>query len=136
MSRSHRIVLLCVALSATPLVAEEKPEKAKLTGTVECKDRGEFTPETVARITIEDVSVADAPAKVIAETTVKDLKAFPIPFVIEYDPAAIKPRARYALRVRIETGKRLDFINDTSIPVLSNSAPAKDVKAPVIKVKR
>ena len=87
-------------------------------------------------MTLKDVSLADAPAKKVGEQVIKDLKKFPIPFEVEYDPAAIEKGHTYAVQVRIETKGRLDYINDTRIEVISNGKPAKDVKAPVIQVKR
>ena len=119
------------------LSAQDKAEPKKtrkLTGEVVFKDKHEFGPETIATILLQDVSLADAPAKKIAGQTIKNLKAFPIPFAIEYDPEAINPSFTYSLSVRITTKDKLDFINDTSIRVLTREAPDKNIQAPVVKV--
>ena len=100
------------------------------------KDKAEFTADTVCEIQIQDVSIADAPAKVIAKTTIKDLKEFPIKFEIEYDPTLIKDNADIAVSVRINTKGKLEYINDTKIAVITRNKPTKDVTVPVIKVKK
>jgi putative lipoprotein len=129
--------LVAQAVAADKDKDKDKDEKKPvLTGKVECKDKAEFTPDTVCEIQIQDVSIADTPAKVIAKVTIKDLKDFPIPFEIEYDPALIKPNAEIALSVRISTKGKLDYVNDTRIAVITRNKPAKDVAAPVIKVKK
>ena len=97
---------------------KEKPKKAVVSGTIECQAEAIFEPGTIARVSVQDVSKADAAATTIGEQVIKDLKKFPIAFAVEYDPAAIQPKSTYAVRVRIETGKRLDYINDTNVPVV------------------
>src|SRR5262249_9585758 len=113
-----------------------QPKKAKVSGTIEFKGEAKFEADTVARVTVQDVSLADAPAKLIAEQVIRDLKKFPIPFEVEYDPAVIEKGHTYPLQVRIATKKRLDFINDTRVGVISKGKPSKDVKVPVIRVKK
>jgi putative lipoprotein len=115
---------------------DDKPKKEKVSGTIEFNQDAQFTADTVARVTLQDVSLADAPAKKIGEQVIKDLKKFPIPFEVEYDPAAIEKGHTYALQVRIETKDRLDYINDKRVEVISSGKPSKDVKVPVIRVKK
>lgn len=115
---------------------DNKPKQAKVAGNVEFKGEAQFEADTVAHVMLQDISLADAPAKKLGEQVIKDLKKFPIAFEVEYDPAAIKEGHRYAVQVRIETKGRLDYINDTTIEVISNRKPSKDVKAPVIRVRK
>ena len=141
-------VLVCSAVSAVAVALllseggttlaqkDEKSKKDKVSGTIEFKGKAQFEANTVARVTLQDVSLADAPAKKVGEQVIKDLKKFPIPFEVEYDPAAIEKGHTYAVQVRIETKDRLDYINDTRVQVLSSGKPAKDVKVPVIRVKK
>jgi uncharacterized lipoprotein YbaY len=114
----------------------DQPKKAKVSGTIEFKGEAKFEADTVARVTLADVSVEDAPAKKIGEQVIKELKKFPIAFEVEYDPAAIEKGHTYAIQVRIETKKRLDFVNDTRVEVISNGKSTKDVSVPVIPVKK
>ncbi len=124
-----------VLLSVATLWADEK-KKETVTGTIEFQQKPTFARETIAEVKILDVSLADAPAVTIGMQTIKNLKEGPIPFAIPYDPGLIKPGHRYSLGVRITTKGRLDYINDTSIPILANGAPSKNVKAPVKQIKR
>jgi putative lipoprotein len=115
---------------------DAKAKTSKVTGTITFPGDAAFEADTVARVTLQDVSLADVPATKVSEQTIKDLTKFPIPFEIEYDPGAIQPRRTYALQVRIETKGRLDYINDTRIEVISSGKPTTDVKVPVIRVKK
>ena len=140
--------LLCVTVAAGAVALlicggetasaqkDDKAKKAKLSGTIEFKGEAKFEADTVARVTLQDVSVADAPAKKVGEQVIKDLKKFPIAFEVEYDPAVIEKGHTYAVQVRIETKKRLDYINDTRVQVISGGKPFKDVKVQVIRVKK
>ena len=121
-----------------PALAQKdgQPKKAKVSGTIEFKGEAKFEADTVARVTLQDVSLEDAPAKKIAEQVIKDLKKFPIPFEVEYDPAVIEKGHTYAVQVRIETKDRLDYINDTRVEVISRGKPSKEVNVPVIRVKK
>src|SRR5262249_27425549 len=110
--------------------------KARVSGTIEFKGDAKFEADAIARVTLQDVSLEDAAAKKIGEQVIKDLKKFPIPFEIEYDPAAIEKGHTYAVQVRIQTKGRLEYINDTRVEVISRSKPSKDVKVPVIRVKK
>lgn len=52
----------------------------------------------------------------------------PIPFAVPYDPGKIEENPTYSLRVRIEEGTgKLLFINDTSIPVITQGNPTQDI---------
>jgi putative lipoprotein len=139
---TFRNALSLAALSLIGLVlvartqAREDDKKAKISGTIECKAQASFGADAVARVTLLDVSLADAPAKKVGEQVVKDLKQFPIPFEVEYDPTALEKGHTYAIQVRIETNSRLDYINDTRVEVLRGGQPSKDVKVPVQPVKK
>jgi uncharacterized lipoprotein YbaY len=115
---------------------DDKSKKDKVSGTIEFKGEAQFEADTIARVTLQDISLADAPARKIGEQVIKDLKKFPIPFEVEYDPAVIEKGHTYAVQVRIETNKRLDYINDTQAEVISRGKPSRDVKVPVIRVKK
>ena len=130
---------LALLLSAGPAALAQKddqPKKARVSGTIEFKGEAMFEADTVARVTLQDVSLEDAPAKKIAEQVIKDLKKFPIPFEVEYDPALIEKGHTYAVQVRIETKARLDYINDTRVEAISSGKPSKDVKVPVVRAKK
>jgi putative lipoprotein len=129
-------VALLLSEGAAFAQKDDTSKKDKVSGTIEFKGEAQFAANTVARVTLQDVSLADAPAKMVGEQVIKDLKKFPIPFEVEYDPAAIENGNTYAVQVRIETKDRLDYVNDTRVEVISSGKPSKDVKVPVIRIKR
>ncbi len=83
---------------------------------------------------IQDVSIADAPAKVIGEQVIKEPVQVPIPYAVEYRYRDIEDSHRYAMQARIEDSEgNLLFINDTAFPVLTQGFPAEDVEIEVVQ---
>ena len=110
---------------------EKKYEKAKLTGSVELKGEPDFEEGTVVKVTLADVSLQDAPAKVLGQQNITDAKNFPVKFAVDYDPATVREGAMIAVLVRIETKGALRYITDTRHAVLTGDNPKKDVKISV-----
>ena len=80
--------------------------------------------------------LADAPSKEVGSVIIDDASAFPVKFRIPYLKEAIQSGRRYSISARIEDGKGLRFINDTSHPVFTDGKPpAKPMDLVVIKVK-
>jgi putative lipoprotein len=130
----NRITLLVLLLGSITLAACGGSSKESVTGSVTYLQRIALPPDAVVTVRIEDVSKADAPAKVIGEQVIQtDGAQVPIPFAVSYDPAEIEDNHSYNLRVRIEdaTGKLL-FINDTSIPVITHGNPTQDIEVIVV----
>ncbi|WP_113913567.1 YbaY family lipoprotein [Roseovarius dicentrarchi] len=69
-----------------------------------------------------DVSRADAPAAELGRTEIADAGMPPYQFEIAYDPAAIDPAHRYAVRSTLFAGERMMFTTDTHVPVLTQGA--------------
>ncbi len=86
---------------------------ASISGTASYRERIALPPDAVLEVQLTDVSLADAPAKVIASTRVDPAGQVPIPFTLSFDPASIEDRATYAISARIEVGDDLWFITDT-----------------------
>ena len=70
-------------------------------------------PGARVEVQLADVSLADAPAVVLASATVTDAAASPVRYRLSYDPALIERGHRYALQARISLDDQLLFINDT-----------------------
>ena len=96
-----------------------EPENGTVTGTLNYRERIMLSPEAVATVTLEDVSRADAPAKVIAEQELVNPGAPPIAFTLEFPRAAIDERMSYTVRAQIHDRGRLMFTTDTHAPVLT-----------------
>jgi len=79
-----------------------------ITGNVVYRERMLLPEGAVATVRLEDVSLADAPATVIAETSVPAATS-PTVFSIAFDPARIEPGHTYAWRASITVGDDLMF---------------------------
>lgn len=103
-------VPLVVGILAVPelSVAAEKAVR----GEVIYRERIALPPSAVLSVQLADVSLADAPARIIGEQTVKPAGQVPISFEIKFDPSAIRPHMTYALQARITVDGKLMFISD------------------------
>jgi uncharacterized lipoprotein YbaY len=107
-----------------------------LTGTVSYRVRSALPDDAVVKVSLVDVSRADAPATVLAEQQIiTGGQQVPIPFELKYDPAAIDQRYTYAVQARIEIGGQLAFISTTIHPVLTRGNPVTDVEVIVEPVR-
>jgi uncharacterized lipoprotein YbaY/membrane-bound inhibitor of C-type lysozyme len=95
-------------------------------GTVTYLQRMALPPTAVIQVQLLDVSLADAPSKVIAEDkiTLGD-RQVPVPFELKFDPAAIDPKHAYSVSAKIMVDGELRFISDQSHLVLTRSNPNK-----------
>ena len=84
-----------------------------ITGTATWRERMVLPPSAVFEATLEDISRADAPASVLGRTRIENPGNPPILFRIDFDPAAIQARHRYAVRARVTVDDRLMFTTDT-----------------------
>jgi putative lipoprotein len=93
-------------------------------GTVSYRERMALPPDSIVEVRISDVSLQDAPARVLAETTqATSGQQVPIPFELFYDPAAIDPNRTYAVRATIRSAGRMLFTTDTSHLVITRGNP-------------
>jgi putative lipoprotein len=79
-----------------------------ITGNVVYRERMLLPEGTVATVRLEDVSLADAPARVIAETSVP-AHTSPTAFSIDYDPGQLEAGHTYAWRASITAADQLMF---------------------------
>lgn len=100
-----------------------------VTGEIIFPDSG---PPAVATIylRVEDVSLADAPSRTVAEDVRRDVQAPPPGGRLAFSLAvpAVDPRARYSVRVHVDLDgdgrvSRGDLISTQSHPVLTHGAP-------------
>ena len=103
------------------------PATAAVTGAVVWRERIMLPPTTKVIVRLQDVSLADAPAKLIAEQVIDGARAPPAKFSLAYDPAQIAPNARISVSARVEVDGQLRFISDTHIPVI-NGGPTEGVE--------
>ena len=97
---------------------------SKVTGSITYRERIALPPSAVITVKLVDVSLADAPAVLIAEQVIATAgRQVPFEFALEYDAARIQPSHTYAVQVRIENGDRLLFISDKMNLVITRDAP-------------
>lgn len=84
-------------------------EVARIEGSVFYRERMLLPPGVEVEIQLEDISRPDAMATVLASVLLTPTAGPPYDFAIEYDPADIDSRMRYALRATISDGDRLLF---------------------------
>jgi len=107
-------------ISLLMMVSCAMPEVSYISGTINLQNGKELPPNTVIEVTLADVSLADAPMKVITRKRINPVQALPFHFSLEYDPKLIIPRHSYAVSARIQSvdGKLL-WINDMRYSVLN-----------------
>ncbi|KAB0498866.1 YbaY family lipoprotein [Pseudomonas vancouverensis] len=98
------VVLLSACQSMHPA------PKASLDGEVFYLQRIALPPTATLSVTLQDVSLMDAPAVVLDEQKGQIKGQVPLPFHLNYDPAQVKPGHRYAVSARIEVDGKLLFI--------------------------
>jgi putative lipoprotein len=103
---------------------------ATLSGTVVYRERMPMRLGSTIRVRLEDVSLADAPAMVIAEQFIDARNlSIPVSFTLEYDPGRIDERYSYAVRAEIRDAQdQLMWTTTTSHPVLTRGAPGDQVE--------
>jgi len=84
--------------------------KTSLDGEVFYLQRSALPPTATLSVSLQDVSLADAPAIVLDEQNGPVKGQVPLPFHLSYDPAQVKPGHRYSVSARIEVDGKLMFI--------------------------
>ena len=126
-----------VEIVVEPVSASGATSQSLIAGTVTYRNRSALPPTAVIEVTLADVSLADAPAKVISTQRIEaGGKQPPFPYELAYDPAQIDPKYSYSVSARITVGNELLFISDTFIPVLTRGAPLTDVLILVMAMSR
>jgi putative lipoprotein len=101
-------------------------QNTAVTGTVTYLQRIALPPNAVVKVTLEDVSLADAPAKVLAEKEISTAgKQVPIPFDLAYSSSDLQPSHRYSMHATIKADDKLLFTSTTGYPVLTPGAPSE-----------
>ena len=84
--------------------------KTSLNGQVFYLQRIALPPSAILSVSLQDVSLADAPAVILDEHKGPVKGQVPLPFHLSYDPAQVKPGHRYSVSARIEVNGELMFI--------------------------
>jgi heat shock protein HslJ len=123
-----------LTFTADTKVASAATEKATVRGTITYRQRIALSPNAVVEVKLIEGSRADAPAKTLAEQTIRPAgKQVPIAFELTYDPARIDPRGTYFIQVRILEGTQLRFASTDAYRVITggNSNQVNVIVKPV-----
>lgn len=71
---------------------------------------------------VEDVSRADAPARVVGRTRIENPGSPPIVFTIPIEVDPLDPRGRYSVRATLSLGGQLLMTTDRMVPVLTGGS--------------
>jgi putative lipoprotein len=115
-----------------PMNAEAAP--GTVSGTVSYRSRMALPASAIIEVKLQDVSPADAPAKVITKEEIAlGERQVPVPFELKFDPGKIDPKHMYSVRASILVDGELRFVSDKAYPVLTrgNAAHVEVIVKPV-----
>lgn len=107
-----------LAIVGAPSAGGDEPEVLTLTGTVVYREPSAPPADALLTVTLEDVSLADAPAVTLGQAQFQlNGQSAPIPFSLAYPSSAVLPQALYSARARLTQGDRLLFTTTQNNPV-------------------
>jgi putative lipoprotein len=119
------LLLALIGLVLAGCASVSQPRTAELTGRVLYLERTALPRPGALRVTLEDVSRADAPAVIVAEQTIDVIEGAgpPFAFALRYDPGRIEGRHVYVVRAEVrDAGGELRATTTDSYPVLTRGA--------------
>lgn len=105
-----------------PVADTSGPRMETIRGTLNYVEDITLAPESTVTVELLDVTKADPPAAVIADTVVDKPGRPPLPFALEYDASMIEPGRQYSVRARVMEQKRLMFVSDRDYRVLDEDS--------------
>lgn len=127
-------VLTCASAAVAADQAQTPPSKSDsnealaakalmVEGTVSYRERMALPPNAVLQVSVEDVSLMDAPAKLLAQhQEVLGGKQVPLAFAIPVAPELLQAGHRYGVRATIMVDGQLRFTSTRHYPVLTPGA--------------
>jgi putative lipoprotein len=112
-----KLLLVAAATLLSACSSAPPASKNSLDGEVFYLQRIALPPNAVLSVSLQDISLADAPAVVLDEQSGPVKSQVPLPFHLSYDPTQVKPGHRYAVSARIEVDGQLMFITTEQHPV-------------------
>lgn len=105
-----KLTLLAAAALLAACQTPSPAPKASLDGEVFYLQRIALPPTATLSVTLQDVSLADAPALIIDQQKGPVQGQVPLKFHLSYDPLLVQPGHRYSVSARIEDHGKLIFI--------------------------
>ncbi|WP_445944837.1 YbaY family lipoprotein [Roseateles sp. PN1] len=134
MSLSSVCLAFALLTQAAAVVAADKAAPSQtaaapalmVEGSASYRERIALPPGAVLIVKVEDVSLMDAPAKVLAEhQQVLGGKQVPLAFAIPLAPELVDARRRYGVRATIFVDGQMRFTSTRHYPVLTQGAPKR-----------
>lgn len=121
------IAPLALVVAACSSMPGEETASTQVDVTASYRERIMLTPGHVLTVKVEDVSLMDAPARVLAQTSQPlDGRGPPYAVTLSVPNSQIDARHTYAVRAEIrDPSGALRFTTDTRHAVLTNGAPNK-----------
>jgi putative lipoprotein len=116
-TRRQAIKFLTLASAALPASAAYAG-KAVIKGEAFYLERIALPDNAVMEAQLLDISLQDAPAKILGKVIVDPAGQVPIPFKIYFNPKDQKPGHSYAVSANIRVDGKLIYANDTIHPAL------------------
>ena len=116
------VVALGVAAALACFTADAAPRT--LRGTLVWRERIALPPSARAEVELIDAARADAPARIVARTSVAPAGQPPVRYELSFDDSALSPRGRFAIQARIKLDDRLLFVTTTHNPLPTAGADA------------
>jgi putative lipoprotein len=124
------VAAVVVSIGSTPETAQADSvdDTLTVTGNVSYRERIAFPENAVVTVRLEDISLADAPATLLAEQRIEDATGVPVPFELAAYRDAIDPGTRLAVRAQIEVDGTLRWTTDTVHPIpVEGAVPAQEL---------
>lgn len=128
---------LLVGCQMNESAAKTQDKIQSITGSVAYRERIALPDNAVVTVYLQDVSLADAPATVIAKQNfITNGMQVPLEFNLAYDSSKIKASHSYSVSARIEVDGKLRFITDTHYGVITDTNATKQVQMMLVGVQR
>ncbi|MDG3088581.1 YbaY family lipoprotein [Vibrio hannami] len=119
-----------------PVVEHKEPMMKAVKGMIAYRERIALPDTAVVIITLEDVSLMDAPAKVLAKQTfTTEGEQVPFDFELSYDANEIEKGHHYNIRASIKIDGKLRFTTDTENLVITDKKQTTEVSLMLIGVR-
>lgn len=79
---------------------------SKISGSVALQNRQNLPADAVVNVELQEIIGQNYQPVTIASTQIRNVKSYPIPFSIDYDPAQVSPNGRYAVSANIVSAGR------------------------------
>jgi putative lipoprotein len=110
-------------------------EPGVIAGNITAQEAVTLPENAIVTVTLEDVSLADAPAEVISEQTfVADGIQIPFDFELNFDENKIQANHQYSVRARVEVDGKLKFTTDKIYSVITDENKTEEVNLSLVGV--